>query len=188
MDPHLVFDSWDIVQKSGRKDIDSSFYDYGWFIDYGPKNEVNGLINEKPSIGTTENVDTNIQKTLQCVSQIIELCNEHGIEVIFFTNPMHRITYEATLEADWYDFLKGLVQITDFYNFSGINDITKDDCNYIDSSHYDADIGDKMIDAMCYDICDTNMLNQGFGVYVTKDNFDDFLKNLQAEDSNYYSK
>ena len=55
-------------------------------------------------------------------------------------------------------------QVTDFYNFSGINDITTNNDNYLETSHYMPQVGDRMLDVMFKGQVDERLLAQGFGV------------------------
>ena len=63
--------------------------------------------------------------------------------------------------------------ISDFYNFSSIYDVTANADNYIDASHYSAYIGDMLIDAMINDSVDEKLYKQGFGWYITSENVDE---------------
>jgi hypothetical protein len=92
---------------------------------------------------------------------------------------MCELTYNASVELNYMEFLEGLADITDYYNFSGLNDVTTDTDNYLDSSHYNAYIGDMMIDVMFNGNVDEKLYSQGFGWYVTQDNIDDLLAMLQ---------
>jgi hypothetical protein len=119
-----------------------------------------------------------LQETLQDIQNIKDLCDTNGIELVVFTNPMYKITYEASLEVDYLEFLECLAGITDYYNFSGINDVTCNTDNYIDQFHYNAYVGDIIIDTIINGNTDEKLYEQGFGWYVTSENIDDLLKIL----------
>ena len=72
-----------------------------------------------------------MQENLGYIKEIAELCRENNIRLVIFTNPMHYITYMNSLDNNYLEFLKGLADITDFYNFSSLNDITLDNNNYL---------------------------------------------------------
>ena len=153
------------------------FYTYGcWSSSYKKPKDLKYL-KDGAFIGT----DDFREEVLHLVSQIAELCSQNGIELVLFTNPMHHLTYTASVDSGWYDFLRGLSYITDFYNFSGLNAITKDDYNYVDTSHYVGGVGDLMIDRM-ENYADTQTdYGKSFGYYVTKDNVDELIRVLKEE-------
>lgn len=155
-------------------DSNDVFYSYGWWCDYDNKT-IDWTQKVEPSIGDTSDYEKNISIALKTISEIKELCDANGIDAIFFTNPMYCVTYEASVDAGYHDFLKGLAQITDYYNFSGLNDVTENNSYYIDTSHYNAYVGDMIIDSICYDRTEEELLSEGFGVYVTRDNVDTII-------------
>ena len=123
-----------------------TFYKYGWWGDYDIKSEFDWNAKEiLPSIGRKNF----LKETLNDIQEIVKLCRENKIELIIFTNPMYDITYRASIEKNYFDFLEGLVKITDFYNFSSLNDITLNNENYIETSHYRAEVGDMIINVIC---------------------------------------
>jgi beta-glucosidase/6-phospho-beta-glucosidase/beta-galactosidase len=124
---------------------------------------------------------TRIDDAINEIQQIIDLCSKNGIKLIIFTNPMHIITYEYDAKRDYFDFLERLAAITEFYNFSSINDITTNNENYFDTSHYKLSVGDMIIDAIFNKNVDKELRSQGFGYYVTKDNRDGFINMLKEQ-------
>lgn len=84
---------------------------------------------------------------LQELRQIMQLCQEHGIRLTFFTNPLYENTYEKCLAEGYGEFLKALAKVTPYHDFSGIPMTTNRDC-YIESSHYRFKVGDFMIEAL----------------------------------------
>lgn len=142
-----------------------SFYEYGWDFDYGLGYKEDWEYSV-PSIGTSYR----FYETLDEISQIKSLCEANGIGLILWTNPMYITTYEESVNQGYLFFLEELAKITGFYNFSGINDITTDYRNYLDSSHYNAEVGDMMIDVIWSKKQFDGLYEQGFGVYVDKSN------------------
>lgn len=146
------------------------FYDYGWWCDYGRGAAID-WDNAAPVVGDANRLD----ETLLEIQEMKDICTENDIQLVVFTNPMFEITYEASVEQNYLEFLDRLADIIGYYNFSGINGVTVNTGNYIDTSHYNAYIGDMLIDVMCNDYIDENLYNQGFGWYVTSENVDDLL-------------
>ena len=121
---------------------------------------------------------------LRDINSIVELCKKESIELVVFTNPMHQVPYKASTQFGYLDFLKGLADVTDFYNFSGLNTINVDNNNFLDFEHYKAEIGDLMIDVMYHGKRYDELYKQGFGWKVTKDNVQEFLNLPEISGSN----
>ena len=156
------------------------FYKYGWNHDYREESEYD-FSNAEATMGNAYFLD----ETLQDIKEIKKLCDDNGIELTVFTNPMYYVTYEASLDVDYYRFLKELALITPYYNFSGYNSITIDSNNYYETSHYKAETSDLLIDIMWNDKTYDELLEEGFGLFVTSDNVDNLL-NLLANNRDKY--
>lgn len=175
-DPAVVFEAAMTVMTNENTDVlytSEVFYKYGWNIDYGAGSTYD-FENAQPSIGNINRMT----EVLDEIQQIVNLCEENDIQLIVFTNPMHYVTYEASLEKGYTEFLYELAQITPFYNFSGYNNLTIDSSNYTDTSHYKPELADLMREVLCYDAYLYPYHDQGFGVWVTKENVQDWLKVL----------
>lgn len=112
------------------------------------------------------------------VQRIANLCEEYDINLIVFTNPMYHKTYEESKYYGYAQFLEWLAEPVDYYNFSGINDVTMERNNYYESSHYTEEVGDMIIDRIFNSVTDETLESQGFGYYVTYDNVEEFKEAL----------
>lgn len=121
-----------------------------------------------------------MDQTLKDIKEFVELCKENSIKCIVFINPIYRSTYLANNPAQFMEFKKRLVQITDYYDFSGLNSITKDPFNYYETSHYRVFIGEKML-ARMLDNYKKVSVPSDFGVLVTKNNIDTHIKLLKSQ-------
>jgi hypothetical protein len=109
-------------------------------------------------------------KTIDEISEIVKLCKYNNIKLKLFINPMHSTTY-LKLDIDEYlTFLKLLVKQNSFYDFSGINQITINNFNYYETSHYRPFIGE-MIKSVIFEKANTN-----FNYLVTLENIDSISK------------
>lgn len=115
---------------------------------------------------------------VRSIRQIAELCEAYDIHLIIFTNPMYYTTYQQSQFYGYDIFLEWLSDPVDYYNFSGINDITTNRENYYETSHYTEEIGDMIIDRIFNDVTDETLESQGFGFYVTVDRLEEFQKAL----------
>ncbi|HAL31768.1 MAG TPA: hypothetical protein DIS68_06770 [Lachnospiraceae bacterium] len=125
------------------------------------------------------------EQSLEDIRQIKELCDEYGINLRVFTNPLHAMTYAKGIDNGYLVFLKELAEITPYWNFSGFNDVTLDYSYYYETSHYCPAVGDMIIDNIYYDKHDDRLLAQGFGTYVTSDNVDELIGLLKEQAVNY---
>lgn len=156
-----------------EEDYVSNFYEYGWWCGYDLTKQFDWT-NVQISTGTGYYMD----ETLQQIQEMADLCQNNGIEFIVFTNPVYELIYEESLKQDYLVFLERLADITPYYNFSGINDITTNTDNYIDSSHYNAYIGDMILECICNGKQYDGLYEDGFGMYVTGENVDELLEIL----------
>lgn len=177
-DPSMVFQSLSTILKGKSIDGYDSFYTYGWWADYDL--DVNfDVENAVPSLPG----GCRLEETISEILEIKTLCEENDIKLVVFTNPMYDITYKKSVEDAYYlSFLEKLSVITDFYNFSSLNDITKNPDNYIDSSHYNAYVGDMILDVIINGEVDEDLYNQGFGWYVTNDNLINLIELLKTQE------
>lgn len=160
-----------------QENLNELLYSYGWWCEYNAVQKLNPDT-AYSIIGPSYCLD----ETLATIAEIVTICENANIELIVFTNPMYYVTYDDSLNYNYLEFIERLASITNFYNFSGINDITLNADNYTDSSHYNAEVGDLMIDCMCHQKCDDSLYSQGFGVYVTSENVD-YILSLLAKSS-----
>ncbi|MBQ8698292.1 MAG: hypothetical protein IJ521_04775, partial [Schwartzia sp.] len=117
-----------------------------------------------------------IDETIAELETIKTLCNQNGIELIVFINPIHNSTYLATNLAEFNEFKQRLSEITDYYDFSGLNEITTNNYYYYETSHYRPIVGDMIIQRIFYPERETD-----FGVFVTKANVAEHIRALEQQ-------
>ena len=166
------------------------FYEYGWStphsyydyeVTYDWETEIRKVLNNTSKASYYESM----MATLQDIRDIKKLCDENHIELIVFTNPVHYIGHIQASDIHYSEFLKGIVEITDFYNFSGLNDITLNNKNYLDMGHYKAIVGDMLIDVICNGKKFEKLYEQGFGIKINRDNIDELLGLLKRQWEDY---
>lgn len=120
-----------------------------------------------------------LSDSIDSMRQIAELCKEHGIRLIVFTNPIYYKTYQQSKYYGYDNYLGWLAgAVGGFYNFSGINPITTDRSYYYESSHFTEEAGDLIIERIFEGKTDASLESQGFGMYVTNDNMEEFKEAL----------
>lgn len=162
------------------------FYEYGWSMDYDlPGMDYYIGAWSQPSIGDSPDADVQFDKALDSVRELKSICDENDIELVVFLHPVLFKAYIASKPQRYQEFMKELAQITDYYNFSGVNDITVDYSNYTDPSHYTAQIGDILINVFNNGEVDEKLYEQGFGWHVDADNVDELIDVLNATEKWY---
>ena len=185
LDPSISLSSYfTIINKHEIDDYYSyRFYEFGWNSDYGDNDTTYDFNNAKPSIGSYYR----LEETLDEIRELVELCNDNGIKITLFTNPMYYVTYDESVKKNYHEFLKGLSEITEFCNFSGYNAISVDSEYWIDNSHYTAEVSDMVLECMCFHAYYEGLYEEGFGYWVNKDNFNEFIEKLNDNAIKYNS-
>ncbi len=125
------------------------------------------------------------EEVLNEIRELKELCEEYDINLRVFTNPLNAITYTKDIDNGYLVFLEELAEVTDYWNFSGYNNVTLNYDNYYETSHYCPAVGDMIIDTIYHGKTDPELLEQGFGVYVTKENVGELIELLKGQAINY---
>lgn len=123
------------------------------------------------------------QRCIQNLREIDRLCKENNINLVVFFNPIHIQSYLNEDIVQLNRFKKEIVQITPFYDFSGINYITTNNYFWYETIHPRAFVCNKILDV----ISGRNSIQEmtGFGTYVTKANIDTWLKQLVRERNSF---
>lgn len=116
-------------------------------------------------------------ETMDAFRRIKTLCDANGIELIVFFNPIHHFTYLRNNMDELNAFKRALAEVTDYYDFSGLNEVTTNNYNYYETSHYRPIIGDRIVARIFGGAPPAG----SFGVFVTKENVDAHLAALRAE-------
>lgn len=120
-----------------------------------------------------------IKETINTIREIVNLSIKYNFKLIIFINPIHKTTYLDTNFNNFQIFKKELVKFSNYYDFSGLNKITINNYYYYDTSHYRDIIGELIKQRLFGSDYDD------FGVYVSKENIDRHLINLQEEIKEY---
>ena len=75
-------------------------------------------------------------KACEDIAAVAELCRENGIALVLFTSPLYETTYRDAEENGYFDFLRSVAGVAEFYNFSSLNSYTTNPQYYFESSHY----------------------------------------------------
>lgn len=122
-----------------------------------------------------------IEERLSEIEKIKNFAQENNINIVFFMSPLYYTVYQEGDIKDYNDYKRKIAEITPFYDFSGINPITKDKNYFIDLIHFKRKCGTLMLDRMFSQNKEFAPKIDGFGVYVTTKNIDEHIKNLNEQ-------
>lgn len=112
-----------------------------------------------------------IQRNIDALRAIKDICDKSEIEldvVIGNTYVVQAASYEG---EEYYDYLRKMAQVTDFWDFGFLNKYNMNPYNFYDNNHMLVSVSEKMIDTM-YGIGQL----ENFGIYVTKDNVEEYIE------------
>ncbi|MCR5508386.1 MAG: hypothetical protein K6F34_06850 [Lachnospiraceae bacterium] len=127
--------------------------------------------------------DLRIDEVMGDIRELKQVCDEYGINLRIMTNPLYFKTYQRDIENGYIDFLYALAGEVDYWNFSSFSDVTMDEHNYFETSHFVPAVSNRMMDVVYNGKNEDNLWSQGFGVYVTSQNRDEFIYFLKHQAS-----
>ena len=117
-----------------------------------------------------------IDEGLEYLRLIKELCDENGVELLVIVSPSF-IGELSIFESIYYwEYLVDISMITDYWDFSGYNDIVLNPYNFYNEGHFYYETADLVIDT----INGTDSY-PGFGVYVTRENVMEHVEQRKAD-------
>ena len=129
---------------------------------------------------------------LEHLQKLVEICQQNNIELKVFISPVHATQLEAIrVSGQWAtyeDWKRKLVNITPLWDFSGYNSVTTEPVSdrmndYIDSSHYQENVGNLILERL-FNQTDSHYPTD-FGVYLTPTNLESHLLNLRNAQSQW---
>ncbi len=114
--------------------------------------------------------DYYIEEALDNIANIIQLTAEHNVKVNFHINPFYYRTYLNLNHWHFHQFLRGLSQLTDFNDFSGLSSYSLDSRYWYETSHFTTEIGDIIAERLFL------AKDNGFGYRVTADNIEKVIQ------------
>lgn len=82
-----------------------------------------------------------LAKKMADLHAVKALCDSHGIELLVATMPYNQIQMDGINAESYLAELQGIAAITAFWDFSGYNDVTTNNYNYYETSHYRPHVG-----------------------------------------------
>lgn len=85
-----------------------------------------------------------LERTLNEIRQIIEVCRAHNIETVFFINPEYAMNYLCDDIAFLNRVRERFAGVTDFWDFTRPTAVTENMFNFVDFTHYRKSVGKMM--------------------------------------------
>ena len=161
-----IFDSGRVLHEQAEEKIEQN---------------VQAHINDPKFLGDSHYSGNYITETIAAIKEIKDITDKNGVELIVFINPIYQTTYLANNMEEFNEFKYELGQVTDYYDFSGLNKITMNSYNYYETNHYRPLVGNKMLKRI-FD--ESKYSDDSFGIYVTKDTVESHIKDLQLKYQN----
>lgn len=141
-------------------------YYAGWITDVNQRLEysANGEYSLMPAIS----------RNLEAMQEIKEICEASGIELSVAIAPTSTWQYLLFESPEYWNYLKNMAQIIDYWDFSVQSSISKNIFNFFDKSHMLSEALRPMLDQI-YGITP----GDGYGVYVTAENVEEHIAERQ---------
>ena len=107
------------------------------------------------------------KKSIEAIREVVEAAKNKYIEVHIFITPHNHNFLDKINLNEYLDFLRQLSSISPYWNFGFYSNVTTDDCNYYESSHYISHVGELVFKSMRSRGRDYN-----YGRYVSENNID----------------
>ncbi len=159
------------LKKVVNEGIDSGVVDWEKYV--WPKKELfsskqhfNYMKGIRPHKTSMANININ---GIKYIKKIIKLCKDNNIKYTFFFNPLFFKTYLSMDIKNFCEIKRKIVEITPFYDFSGLSKESMNFELWQESAHFTSVIGNKILNRL-------NNKNRQFGVLVTKDNIEKHIE------------
>lgn len=108
-----------------------------------------------------------IDSTINEIKSIVEFCKNKEIKLTVLFNPLHKTTYENSDKEKISYFKERLAEVTSYWDFNQINEITQNNYYWYETSHYRELVGDMILKKIFQDDYDKVVeVPADFGVYV----------------------
>ncbi|MBB3212962.1 hypothetical protein FHW67_002250 [Herbaspirillum sp. Sphag1AN] len=121
---------------------------------------------QSPSIDQRKLIDANLAE----LEQLIQAAHQYGVDVRLYITPHHHKFLDHINIDDYRYFLTRLAKISPFWNFGIYSDVTMNDCNYYETSHYIRSVAPTLFKVMS-----NTSKDSGLAHFVTIDSIDQEL-------------
>lgn len=118
-------------------------------------------------------------ENVAALKEIKNLCDKNNINLYVFIAPHNYNLMNTIQTVSYFDYLKKISDVVDFWDFSGYNSVTLDNKNYYESSHYRGIVGTLISQRIFNDT--TVEVPSDFGRFVTKNNIHEHINYLDNQ-------
>lgn len=122
---------------------------------------------------------TAIDENVEALRRMKKYCDERNISFLFITGATYYKEMEKYNIQEVINYWKELVDVTDFWDFTGYTYVSYDARNFYDVMHYRTNIGEMMLGRIFGD--SSIAVVEDFGHYTTKENVDEYLKKMYPD-------
>lgn len=105
---------------------------------------------------------------LAIMKEIVDFCKAKNVNLLVIASPTYKVELDAYKKDDLSNFMVDLAQITDYWNFSGINSINVNVTNFYNNNHFRLNIAEKMLARIFED--KSIKIPSDFGKKITAEN------------------
>lgn len=116
-----------------------------------------------------------MDKAVQSIANTKAYCESRGINYQLIVSPVSDIEFQIYDAESLKTYFTKIAEVTDYWNFSGYNDLSHDYRYYYDTYHFRNVVGDMMLAKIFDD--DSLYIPREFGRYVTSNNVSDLVLN-----------
>lgn len=116
-----------------------------------------------------------IDNSLASIKKYRDLLAKRNIKLTVFLTPLNHHLLDKINIVDYNNFLRTLSGITDFYNFMYYSQLTQNDCNYYETSHYRPTVSALIVQSLS----GHNVLKSAVHHFVSKSDIEPHLNFLQ---------
>lgn len=117
-----------------------------------------------------------IDQNVAAVKRMKEYCEERGITFTFITGATYAEELNRYNREELKQYWRKLAGVTDFWDFSGYNSVSKDPRHFYDPTHYRNSTGEMMLGYMFED--EKIYVPKDFGHYTTSENVNEHVENI----------
>ena len=158
----------------------------GFQIEYGERRKpfLEEKIREKGEeyyrAGSSPEIIPGIDMTnLDSLQRIVDKCKNNNVDLLVIAGPTSNKEFQKYERDKLKEYLIKMAEITPYWNFTGYNDESWNNWNFIDMNHYRSEIGQMMLtkitEVQTGKVSYTD-IPENFGVYVTPDNVNEEME------------
>ena len=115
------------------------------------------------------------------IQRITNYAKQNNINIIFYYSPLYYKVYQYGNIDNYNNMKRKVANITPFYDFSGINEITTQKKYFCDLIHINTDCTKIIINRLFSENKNNEPKFKNFGNYVTKENIDKHIEIMNTQ-------